>query len=539
MNRADETIRRQLDELPAPDFPLTPEQQQQILAMACRKAGVTPRAAGPAAPAAAEKPRRRVLRTVLIAAAIACVGTATVFAAPALLRMLQGELPFFQSARTQSQVSDPLEAPRGSYDGARQQLEAYNAQVGQTVESAGISVTLDNVAMDVSGMDAFFTIRGEDAIRAVMDADGYEPDWDKLQTGTDGFDAVSLNGDTGILQHSYGQTDFYLDEDGALKMWSHYILNAVPQGDELELTLASRWQLGVEGDWSFTVMLDGASVRAGGLTAQPGVYDVGQSVTVDPTQEAGGQPAQVSGETEPVTVEQPLDLRYLAFGPVGGCLVADIPNETLFNGQISVDAGLSPYAFQITDDTGKILYPTSVAWWQNGESRFNLTAPDTAATSITLTPVVPDGEASAPQAEATVTVEEMKNGARLETSSLGGYMVQNFAIQDHAITFDLVPYGWPGGQLTIEPDDEGLVSMAEDEAVLFNEGEPDQTVTAWHTGLMSESIDGTTGVRTYRLDYYAATREELEQIPSFHYFCWNGYRLDTAHAVTLPLQPVE
>ena len=286
-------------------------------------------------------------------------------------------------------------------------------------------------------------------------------------------------------------------------------------------------------------MLDGASVRAGGLTAQPGVYDVGQSVTVDPTQEAGGQPAQVSGETEPVTVEQPLDLRYLAFGPVGGCLVVDIPNETLFNGQISVDAGLSPYAFQITDDTGKILYPTSVAWWQNGESRFNLTAPDTAATSITLTPVVPDGEASAPQAEATVTVEEMKNGARLETSSLGGYMVQNFAIQDHAITFDLVPYGWPGGQLTIEPDDEGLVSMAEDEAVMFNEGEPDQTVTAWHTGLMSESIDGTTGVRTYRLDYYAATREELEQIPSFHYFCWNGYRLDTAHAVTLPLQPVE
>lgn len=133
----------------------------------------------------------------------------------------------------------------------------------------------------------------------------------------------------------------------------------------------------------------------------------------------------------------------------------------------------------------------------------------------------------------------MKNGARLETSSLGGYMVQNFAIQDHAITFDLVPYGWPGGQLTIEPDDEGLASMAEDEAVLFNEGEPDQTVTAWHTGLISESIDGTTGVRTYRLDYYAATREELEQIPSFHYFCWNGYRLDTAHAVTLPLQPVE
>ena len=69
------------------------------------------------------------------------------------------------------------------------------------------------------------------------------------------------------------------------------------------------------------------------------MYDVGQSVTVDPTQEAGGQPAQVSGETEPVTVEQPLDLPLSGFWPVGGCLVVDIPNETLFNGQISVDAG--------------------------------------------------------------------------------------------------------------------------------------------------------------------------------------------------------
>ena len=536
MNRADETIRRQLDELPAPDFPLTPEQQQQILAMACRKAGVTPRAA---APAAAEKPRRRVLRTVLIAAAIACVGTATVFAAPALLRMLQGELPFFQSARTQSQVSDPLEAPRGSYDGARQQLEAYNAPVGQTVESAGISVTLDNVAMDVSGMDAFFTIRGEDAIRAMMDADGYEPDWDKLQTGTDGFDAVSLNGDTGILQHSYGQTDFYLDGDGALKMWSHYILNAVPQGDELELTLASRWQLGVEGDWSFTVMLDGASVRAGGLTAQPGVYDVGQSVTVDPTQEAGGQPAQVSGETEPVTVEQPLDLRYLAFGPVGGCLVVDIPNETLFNGQISVDAGLSPYAFQITDDTGKILYPTSVAWWQNGESRFNLTAPDTAATSITLTPVVPDGEASAPQAEATVTVEEMKNGARLETSELGGYTVQNFMIQDHAISYELVPYGWTGGDAgQLYPDDEGVITMVEEQADVLND-DSSETYTIYRSGALHKSVDRATGTITVRYDYYAATKAELEQIPTFHYTYISGYSLDTAHAVTMPLQPVE
>lgn len=535
MNRADETIRRQLDELPAPDFPLTPEQQQQILAMACRKAGVTPRAAGPAAPAAAEKPRRRVLRTVLIAAAIACVGTATVFAAPALLRMLQGELPFFQSARTQSQVSDPLEAPRGSYDGARQQLEAYNAQVGQTVESAGISVTLDNVAMDVSGMDAFFTIRGGDTVQALLDAAGMDPtavDWASLGLDSS-FWRTTMNGDEAALEIDQG--DYYLNEDGSIRLWEHYLLNTLPAGDEITVTMTEDRLLQTEGEWTFTVTLDGASVRAGGQTVEAGSYDLGQDITI--TTEELKEYGQSIDASQPITVHRPLNLLYLSFGPLGGNITVQVPQEGYSDQQLMVNAGIPAEMLSITDNTGKTLYASCVRGFGETQRR-NLTLPDPAATSLTLTPVVCDRQNSQGE-ERTLTMAEMQNGAKIATSELGGYTVQNFMIQDHAISYELVPYGWTGGDAgQLYPDDEGVITMVEEQADVLND-DSSETYTIYRSGALHKSVDRATGTITVRYDYYAATKAELEQIPTFHYTYISGYSLDTSHAVTLPLQPVE
>ena len=73
------------------------------------------------------------------------------------------------------------------------------------------------------------------------------------------------------------------------------------------------------GDWLpfvFTVSLDGASVRAGGRQAAPGVYDLGQSVTLDPNvlRDELNYPDIDESYTEPVTVEYPLRLKHLAFG---------------------------------------------------------------------------------------------------------------------------------------------------------------------------------------------------------------------------------
>ena len=110
-----------------------------------------------------------------MAAALVCLCTVTVFAAPALLKMFAGDIGFF--AADPAATAGPLAAPRGNYEGAQPQLEAYNAAVGQSVENGGVTMTLDTIAMDVSGMDAFFTIEGNAAIQDLLGREGYEPDW--------------------------------------------------------------------------------------------------------------------------------------------------------------------------------------------------------------------------------------------------------------------------------------------------------------------------------------------------------------------------
>ena len=52
-------------------------------------------------------------------------------------------------------------------------------------------------------------------------------------------------------------------------------------------------------------------------------------------------------------------------------------------------------------------------------------------------------------------------------------------------------------------------------------------------------MDPQTGVISWRVDYYAATGDELNAIPGWTLYYEGDAELDTAHAVTLPLEPLE
>ena len=220
-------------------------------------------------------------------------------------------------------------------------------------------------------------------------------------------------------------------------------------------------------------------------------------------------------------------------------MAARVPYRSFYDGLVEAAQAVSPDMLYITDDTGKELYASCTAGYGEDQRR-NVTAPDAAAAAVILTPVVPDGAGTSAAGDVTVTVEEMKNGAKIATSNLGGYTVRNYTVEDHAITYELVPYGWASAvaALNICPNDDGLITMAEDKATLLNGENAGQTVTAYHSALVSSTVDSATGVITVRYDYYAATRAELESIPSFRCPYLGDYKLDEAHAVTLPLEPV-
>lgn len=467
----------------------------------------------------------RAVRIGLIAAALCCGGTLTVCAVgPQIVSMLSGRISYFDEAPSASSVKDPVEAPRTDFTETRQKLEAYNAPIGETITDNGVSVTLDNISMDVTSMDIFLTISGDEAIGAIMGEDDYGPLWDRFYGRGPNFYIPLVNGKD-IAQ--YDAEDWYLNDDGSLKLWRHYILTDIPEGEEITVQLSDDTALGRSGAWDFTVTLDGESVRAGARVAEPADYPL-------PSIDYG----RIDGVQ--ITMDRNLHLQYLAFGPIGGVLRTEV-KETYLTGPDGSDIvksdGLDAGMLYITDDTGRELYTSKSS--SIGGDAVNLTAPDENAASLTLTPVIQqfteDGEWMGE--DRTVTLDELKKGMKIETSPIGGYTVENFTIKDGTISFDLKPYGWNPARSgeVLRPQDNGKITEVEEEVTGLQGGE---TATFLKSGLLSSIVDPQTGVISFRYDYYAATDAELNTITEWKY-SYTEMKLDTEHAVTVQLNPLE
>ena len=463
----------------------------------------------------------RTLRISLIAVAILCGSAVTVCAVgPQLVTMLGGKIGFFEEAPSQSEVSDPVEAPRTNFIETQKKLEAYNAAIGETVTDNGVSITLDNISMDVTSMDIFLTITGQEAIDEIMSWDDYGPLWNRFFGVGPNFYYATINGET-IAQ--YDVEDWYLNDDGSLKVWRHYILTDVPEGDEIQVVLEDNSALARSGNWKFTVTLDGESVRAGAKVAQPADFPMPEVTYTD-----------IEGKD--YTLNRDLHLSYLAFGPVGGVIQTTVEENHTTDSvgrDVVFNEGMDASMLYITDNTGKELH-TCKATSISGDA-LNLTAPAENATSITLTPVV-SNENGASRETRTVSLDELKKGIKIETSAIGGYTVENFVIKDGAISYDLVPYGWSGSYSeVIRPQYDGKITQLEEEVTNLQDG---GTATILKSGLLSSTVDPQTGVVSVRHDFYAATDEELETITEWKYD-YTEFKLDTENAVTVQLESLD
>lgn len=441
---------------------------------------------------------RRPLRVGLVAAALLCFGSVSVYAVGTqLLPMLSERVSFFSDAPSHQQADNAADAPRGGHS-SHTLVEAFNTAVGTMVESSGISLTLDNVSMDISGVDAFFTADAPEIIQQLIDQKDYEPLWDVLGSGA--FFEATLNGTP--LAGSPVASDWYRTEDGKVKFMVHFLLPQLPEGEQLNLQLHSSYLFDQEGDWNFQVALDGVSVRSGGKIGTPGLHPL------------------------PADEEQNnkfLDLVYLAFGPRGGVMMTrndywedipegnSVPSAAGYNGSTACD-------FMITDNTGKTLYATdtnSYNWYKQDEEYCitDLTLPDPAATSITLTPMLRDSNT-----DMTVTTQQLKKGLDVPTGPESGFHIKNFVQEGSSFLWELEPYGYGPFDLEVIPHDDELVT----------------TTSNGRFGLRSSVLDPQTGIYSCRLDYYAATAEEVASITEWH-IPISQNRPDHEHAVTIPL----
>ncbi|MCI6305942.1 MAG: hypothetical protein MR600_05760 [Subdoligranulum sp.] len=152
-----------------------------------------------------------------------------------------------------------------------------------------------------------------------------------------------------------------------------------------------------------------------------------------------------------------------------------------------------------------------VAAWQNAPK-----LPAENAQSITFTPVYHKGEYQ--YETRTVTTAEMQQGVKIATSDVGGYTLQNFKAQGQALTWQAVPYGFSVHNPEFFPQDEAYIDTNSNSYAL-----------------VSSQVDPTTGIISYRQDYYTADPAQVAKISEFRYTFSTGYIADESKAITLPL----
>ncbi|HHV72378.1 MAG TPA: DUF4179 domain-containing protein, partial [Clostridia bacterium] len=100
------------------------------------------------------KKRTKAPYKVLAASVIIFVITGTIaFASPILANMAEGAISYFNAPKEFKYISKQAE------------YEKYNAKVGISCESNGITLTLDNIAVDDNYINIFYTINSKSPIQ--------------------------------------------------------------------------------------------------------------------------------------------------------------------------------------------------------------------------------------------------------------------------------------------------------------------------------------------------------------------------------------
>ena len=220
----------------------------------------------------ARKRRAPRLAVCIGIAAAMVVGAAA--AAPAILKMAQGAVNYFQSG--QESVYTPLQT----------EYERFNAAVGMRQTVDGVTLSIDNIAVDDSYMSIFFTVSSETPLEQV----GMESEPESWRAGWTApvFRAV-VNG-TELDTIGKSDNEAYFVDDCTLK-GIHRLASKDILPDQFDLLLcADGTSRLTEGEVRFEMSIDKSTVDC--LTVEPaldftvdytGTYEDGRAYSVHRT----------------------------------------------------------------------------------------------------------------------------------------------------------------------------------------------------------------------------------------------------------------
>lgn len=485
---------------------LDPGPVPEIVEMRLREAYAALPERRPARPA---RPRLRVLRTALAAAALCVALPVTVLAATGeLLPMIEGAIAFF---RTDAATT---------LDSIQNTFEAYNAAVALEKTDAGVTFTVDNISVDDNFINLFGRIQATGLRAKLQEAntagdgnamfDGQMPDRWAFAYNDMPRPVVRVGDAVYGLDNSLNDSlNFYFQDDDTVCYARRILVNdTLPDSFAMQILPsyatrpaadgagAEKYQtlLGTEGDWTLECGVDITSTRGAVKNAEPQVLTLGESK---------------------------LDLKKFSVSPLGAVAVVD---EHFTGGigegdVVQKDGYTSLEQYAVRDSAGNWMYWMRPSGWTVGEeSLYEFVKPADGVDSLTFVPVLYSGTAQAQEALA-----PLEQGAKLEVTNLSGYTVESFVLDGRRLELTLAPYG---------PQAYGMVGLEIEPCGA--DGSPAYDEEQARTCIVDSYTDHATGNVVYTMDFYH-DEPLLSSAVQLRYTKLADIALDEANAVTVPL----
>lgn len=220
-----------------------------------------------------EKKGFNKVKIILIASIVTLLLTATAFATvPELLKM------------TQNLIENFTKINNIDISSKREEYEKYNASVNYTSESEGISVTIENIAVDGNFLLMTSKVTSPEKIEDVIKnsrlykevVSGRKelnieavPDYEDFLFAISPNYLFEINGeDCGIFDLS--EWEDYITDDYSFVSIQKYII-PVETDDIFNLSIRDNHICYVRGDWNFKTIIDKSAVNEDTVTASPNI----------------------------------------------------------------------------------------------------------------------------------------------------------------------------------------------------------------------------------------------------------------------------
>lgn len=431
------------------------------------------------------KRHRRFRAPMVAAAAMAAVlafGGAA-WAGTNLLHIGNGQIPFFGN---KSMVV---------YDSMENGSESMTAQVGQTQEANGATVTLDSVSCDRNVANVYLTISRDGGFSAesLQDEKGSnESEWSLLQGIVPALDYSVSEGGKALSAGSANILDAYLEKGKIKAMLRITPEAAIPESAEFTLSGNAQWNA------------DGKRLANG---AKAGNIDFSFNLdlsNVDAPRNLGAQKLYFNTNEGAKT----LNIERFAVSKLACVMVTAAGNDAI-----------DPATLQVVDNDGNTLVPAYAGDAKSNSVDFGAdkTITEYAGASMDIVSVAftPYTHAEDAGKSTDKNVDISKAGAKIAMSEYGGYTVEGRTVKDGVETVTLKPYGMVF---------DNRIELVLDDKVSTLNGKP---------GIVYDKVDYATGELTIVTSYYAASDEEIEAASTYKYSeDWNSYQPETSATQT-------